>query len=176
MAVDAGRNDVVGYKVPDNTIGYGRLTLDDVLYFPGDSSRTMLVDTHDGLTDQQFVEYQVQVTDPSRPLKIALCWTDAPGNPASQVQIVNDLDLVVTHGGSTYRGNYLLNYVSASGGTRDSLNVEELVRLATPATGLWTVRVEGHRVLQGPQPFALCITAAWAGPPARSRSIAFNTV
>jgi hypothetical protein len=164
MAVNAGRNDVTGFRVPDNTIGYGRLTIDDVLYFPGDSSRTLLVDTRDGLADQQFTEYQVQVTDPSRPLKIALCWTDPPANPASQVQLVNDLDLVVTHAGTTYRGNYILNYVSAPGGTRDSLNVEELVRLASPGTGLWTVRVEGHRVAQGPQPFALCITGGVGGP------------
>jgi hypothetical protein len=164
MAVNGGRNDITGFRVPDNTIGYGRLTIDDVLYFPGDSSRTLLVDRRDGLSDQQFVEYQVQVTDPTRPLKIALCWTDAPGNPASQVQIVNDLDLIVTHDNSTYRGNYLLNYVSAAGGTRDSLNVEELVRLATPGAGLWTIRVEGRRVLQGPQPFALCITGGVGGP------------
>src|SRR5262245_28714008 len=164
MAVAAGRNDVTGYRVPDNTIGYGRLTIDDVLYFPGDSSRTLLVDTRDGLADQQYVEYQVQVTDPTRPLKIALCWTDAPGHPASQVQLVNDLDLKVIHDGSTYRGNYLLNYASVAGGTRDSLNVEELVRLPAPGPGLWTVRVEGRRVVNGPQPFALCITGGVGGP------------
>jgi len=164
MAVAAARNDVTGYRAPDNTIGFGRLTIDDVLYFPGDSSRTLLVDTGEGLTDQQFVEYQVQVTDPGRPLKVALCWSDAPGNPASQGQIVNDLDLVVTHDGSTYRGNYLLNNVSVPGGTRDSLNVEEFVRLPAPGAGLWTVRVEAHRVVQGPQPFALCITGGVGGP------------
>jgi len=164
IAVNSGRNDITSFRVPDNSIGYGRLTLDDVLYFPGDSSRTQLVDSRDGLSDQQFVEYQVQVMDPSRPLKIALCWTDPPATPASQVAIVNDLDLVVTHNGSTYRGNYLLNYNSAAGGTRDSLNVEELVRLAAPGAGLWTVRVEGHHVVQGPQPFALCITGGVGGP------------
>jgi hypothetical protein len=164
MAVNAGRNDITGFRVPDNTIGYGRLAIDDVLYFPGDSSRTQLVDARDGLWDQQFVEYHVWVTDPTRPLKIALCWTDAPGNPASQVQIVDDLDLVVTHSGSTYRGNYLLNYLSVPGGTRDSLNVEELVRLATPGPGLWTIRVEARRVVQGAQPFALCITGGVGGP------------
>jgi len=164
MAVAGSRNDVAGFRVPDNTIGYGRLTLDDVLYFPGDTSRTVLVDPHDGLSDGRYVEYQVQVTDPSRPLKVALCWTDAPGNPASAVQLVNDLDLLVLHDGATYRGNYLLNYASVDGGTRDSLNVEELVRLPAPTAGLYTVRVEGHRVVQGPQPFALCITGGVGGP------------
>ena len=164
MAVAAGRNDVAGYRVPDNVIGYGRLTLDDVLHFPGDSSRTLLVDHSQGLSDRDYVEYQVQVIDPSRPLKIALCWTDVPGHPASQVQLVNDLDLVVTHDGTTYRGNYVLNYVSQPGGSRDSLNVEEIVRFAAPSEGLWTVRVDANRVVQGPQPFALCITGGVGGP------------
>jgi hypothetical protein len=77
---------------------------------------------------------------------------------------VNDLDLVVMHEGSTYLGNYLLNNLSVTGGRRDSLNVEEFVRLAAPAAGLWTVRVEAHRILQGPQPFAICITGGVGGP------------
>jgi hypothetical protein len=70
----------------------------------------------------------------------------------------------VTNGTKVYRGNYLLNNVSAVNGFRDSLNVEEFVRLAVPAAGLWTVRVEGRRVLHGPQPFALCITGGVGGP------------
>jgi len=164
MAVAAARNDVTGFRAPDNTIGYGRLTIDDVLYFPGDSLRTLLVDTGDGLSDQQFTEYQVQVTDPSQPLKIALCWTDAPGSPASAAQIVNDLDLVVSHDGSSYRGNALLNNISVSGGPRDSLNVEEFVRLPTPTPGVYTVRIEGRRIVQGPQRFALCVTGGVGGP------------
>ncbi|MGH7725863.1 MAG: S8 family serine peptidase [Candidatus Eiseniibacteriota bacterium] len=164
MAVAAARNDVVSFRAPDNSIGYGRLTIDDVLHFPGDPLRTLLVDPTDGLGDLEYVEYTVNVTDPSVPLKIALCWTDAPGSPASQIQLVNDLDLVVTHGGQTYRGNYLLNGVSIAGGVRDTLNVEEFVRLATPGPGQWTVRIEGRRVVQGPQRFALCITGGVGGP------------
>ena len=164
IAMAGSRNDVTTFRVPDNSIGYGRLTLDDVLHFPGDAGRTLLIDSNDGLHDLQYVEYQVQVTNPVQPLKIVLCWTDAPGHPASQVQIVNDLDLLVTHGGSTYRGNYLLNYVSVAGGTRDSLNVEELVRIPAPEAGLWTVRVEARRVAQGPQRFALCLTGGVGGP------------
>ena len=163
IAVASARNDIISNTAPNNTIGYGRVTLDDVLYFPGDTRRTLLVDTKDGLEDQQFLEYQVQVTDPAQELKIALCWSDAPASPAAQIPLVNDLDLVVTNGAVSYRGNALLNYVSAPNGPRDSLNVEELVRLPTPSAGTWTVRVEGHRIASGPQPFALCITGGVGG-------------
>jgi hypothetical protein len=158
MAIGGARNDVQGYNAPNYTVGWGRLVADDVLYFPGDSVHTLLVDATSGMLDRQYTEYQVQVTDPNKPLKIALCWTDAPGNPASAVQLVNDLDLVVTHNGATYLGNYFLAGNSGVGGHRDSANVTEVVRVASPGTGLYTVRIEGHSVLQGPQPFGLCVT------------------
>ena len=163
MAIGASRDDVSGYHAPDFNIGWGRLTLDDVLYFPGDSSRTLLIDGTDGLIDKEFIEYQVRVTDSSQPLRIALCWTDAPGNPAVVSQIVNNLNLVVSNGTTTYLGNRFALGTSRTGGSPDSVNVEEGVRIANPPPGLWTVRVEGLRVPVGPQPFAICLTGAIAG-------------
>ena len=158
MAMNSGTNDVPGQFAPDNHVGWGRIALDDVLYFPGDARRLLLVDAKDGLVDRQYVEYEVHVTDPSQPLEVSLVWTDAPGNPAAARQIVNDLDLVVTHGTTTYRGNWMFNASSIAGGYRDSINVEEGVRVPVPGEGLWVVRVEGPRVTMGPQPYALAIT------------------
>lgn len=163
MAICASRDDVSGYHAPDFNIGWGRLTLDDVLFFPGDSLRTLLIDGTDGVIDHQFVEYQVRVTNSSQPLRIALCWTDAPGNPVVVSQIVNNLNLVVKKDTVTYLGNRFALGTSRTGGSPDSINVEEGVRIANPATGLWTVRIEGYRVPVGPQPFALCVTGAIAG-------------
>src|SRR4029453_8139547 len=102
MAVNAGENDVEPAHVPDNNVGWGRLNIDNVLYFPGDARRSVLVDATAGLMDRQFVEYQIQVADPVQPFSVSLCWTDAPGNPAFVRQIVNDLDLVVSNGAVTY--------------------------------------------------------------------------
>jgi hypothetical protein len=160
MAMNSGVGDIPGYYLPDNNIGWGRINLDNVLYFPGDSLHTWLVDEKQGLADQQYVEYQIQVTDPTRPLEVSLVWTDAPGSPAAARAIVNDLDLKVTHGATTYLGNYMFNGVSLTGANaiRDSINVEEGVRVPSPGPGLWTVRVEGHRVPVGPQPFAIVVT------------------
>jgi subtilisin-like proprotein convertase family protein len=41
------------------------------------------------------------------PLRISLVWTDPPGNPASSIKLVNDLDLVLSNvlTGDIYRGN-----------------------------------------------------------------------
>jgi hypothetical protein len=163
IAVGSAMNDVAGYAAPDNNVGWGRIDLDQTMFFPGDSSRTVLVDAAPGLTDREFVEYQVVVKDASQPLRVSMCWTDAPGNPAVTTQIVNDLDLIVSNGASTYLGNRIVNGASRTGGTRDSLNVEEGVRIIAPTPGTWTIRVEGHRVSVGPQPFGLCITGTIAG-------------
>jgi hypothetical protein len=160
MAMNSGDGGITGYYLPDNNIGWGRMNLDNVLYFPGDARRTWLVDEKQGISDQQYIEYQIQVDDPTQPLEVSLVWTDAPGNPAAARAIVNDLDLKVLHGSTTYLGNYMFNNSSLTGpnAVRDSINVEEGVRVPSPGAGLWTVRIEGHRILVGPQPFALVVT------------------
>jgi hypothetical protein len=121
------------------------------------------VDPADGLIDADYVEYQVQVTDPTQPLKVALCWTDAPGNPASAVQLVNDLDLQVLHDGADVSRQLPAQLRLVRAAVRDSLNVEELVRLPAPLPAVDGARRSAPRP-PGPQRFALCITAASADP------------
>ena len=48
MAINSADPDVNGYTVPDNNIGWGRIDDDQVLYFPGDARRLVLVDSTDG--------------------------------------------------------------------------------------------------------------------------------
>jgi len=158
MTINSGRNNVQGGRVPDNNIGWGRVSVDDVLYFPGDAKHLRLIDAESGILDGQFVEFPVEVTDASLSLDVALCWTDPPGHPAAARQLINDLDLEVTNGDVTYAGNRMFNGASLPSPGRDSINVEECVRITVPTAGSWTVRVKGQRVMIGPQPFALCIT------------------
>ena len=67
------------------------------------------------------------VSDPSRPVRVALVWTDPPG--AADPALVNNLDLAVTVGGTTYRGNVLSGGTSVPGGSFDTVNNVEMVRL-----------------------------------------------
>ncbi|MGH7723869.1 MAG: S8 family serine peptidase [Candidatus Eiseniibacteriota bacterium] len=160
MAVNAGDNGVTGFTAPDNNVGYGRLKIDNVLYFPGDTQKLLVVDNTDGLGQGQFIEYQVNVIDTAVPLEVSLCWTDYPGNPTALNQLVNNLDLTVSNGATVYKGNYFVGGGGNSvvGGTYDNLNVEENVRVAVPAAGLWTVRVAAPTVPVGPQGFGLVVT------------------
>ena len=160
MAINASDNSVTGYTTtyPDNNIGYGRLKIDNVLYFPGDARKTLLVDNTDGLGQGQYIEYQVNVTDTTQPLEVSLCWSDYPGSPVSAVQLVNNLDLTVTNGVQTYHGNMFTGGVQNTNNMADNLNVEEEVLVSVPTAGLYTIRVAAPTVPIGPQPFGLCVT------------------
>ncbi|HKQ57286.1 MAG TPA: S8 family serine peptidase [Candidatus Eisenbacteria bacterium] len=158
MGVNAAANVVSGFTAPDNNVGFGKISIDNVLYFAGDAKKLLLVDQTDGLGSGQFIEYQVNVVDGAVPLEVSLCWTDFPGNPAAAIQLVNNLNLTVSKGATVYKGNVYSGGSSITGGTYDDRNVEEAVLVGAPATGVWTVRIDAVSVPMGPQPFGLCIT------------------
>ena len=74
------------------------------------------------------------------------------------MQLVNNLDLTVTNGVQTYRGNSFTGGFSNTNNVVDNLNVEENVAVAVPTAGLYTIRVAAPTVPIGPQPFGLCVT------------------
>ncbi len=163
VLVASGEDDVSGYTIPSNDIGWGRIRVRDALYFPGDTRRLAVVDQSPGImTGEQFL-YQVNVVSTAEPLEIALVWNDYPSSPAAAVNLVNDLNLTVSDGVTSYRGNVFSGGVSIAGGSVDSLNVEEEVLVPSPGAGTWTITVEGFAVPFGPQPFALVVTGALDG-------------
>lgn len=162
MTINSCVDSITSNLAPNNNFGWGRVCVDSVLYFAGDSRRLVMVDHTKGLGQGDYVEYQVRVASSLLPLKVSLVWTDYPGNPAVTPTIVNDLDLTVSDGTRTYLGNVFTGRKSVTGGSRDSLNVEEGVRIPMPGPGVYTVRVAAKRVPVGPQPFALVVTGALA--------------
>ncbi len=147
-----------GYP-PNNNLGWGRVDLDSTLYFTGDTRKTLLLDDTIGVLTGERKDFHFSVPSGATNLKVALVWTDYPGNPTVNRQIVNDLDLYCQIGSTYYRGNqYSGGQSVANPSARDSLNVEECVRVNSPTAGDWLVRIEGRNVPYGPQPFALVIT------------------
>lgn len=65
------------------------------------------------------------VSDPSKPVRVSLVWTDPPG--VSDPALVNNLDLTVNVGGTEYRGNVFSNGHSTAGGSYSTVdNVENV--------------------------------------------------
>jgi len=159
ILINCADPNVSSYTVPDNNIGWGRVDLDSTLFFAGEARKTLLVDNTVGLLTGERVDYHFNVPAGAANLKIAVVWTDYPGNPAVLRQIVNDLNLSAYSSAHHYHGNQYSSGQSIQDPTAwDSINVEECIRVNTPTGGDWRVSVEGRNVAIGPQPYSLVIT------------------
>lgn len=121
--------------------GYGVPTLTNVLTINGDSRTPVGMKVYDAQcvasgTPWQQVLNVVKTT--SSPLRIALVWTDGPGD-----NLINNLNLQVVHNGRTYYGNNFTGAYSNTSATLDTQNPTELVVIdpANVATGTLTITV-----------------------------------
>lgn len=161
MMIQSG-DDMFGETgYPSIREGWGRILLDDVLFFPGDDDRLWLRDVRhaQGLETGETHTYHVSVEDGTQRLRVTLAFMDAPASLGANPASVNDLDLEVEGGGEVYLGNVfnLAAGVSQTGGTADLLNNVERAIIASPAEEEWTIRVHGAEVPLGPQGYALVV-------------------
>jgi hypothetical protein len=119
-----------GGNLPGPRQGWGLVNLSRAF----DSAKRVLVDQSKLLTESgQTFEVQGSIADRSKPLRVTLTWTDAPGTLIAPA-LVNDLDLELTVGGVTvYNGNNLAGAFSVEGGQTDKLNNVESIYLPADA-------------------------------------------
>jgi hypothetical protein len=131
-----------GGNLPTYAQGYGEAYLgqafDNTPRFVVDQSYTF------GSSGQTYV-LQGSVADTGKPLRVTLAWTDAPGFIPSSAY-VNNLDLVVTVGGNTYRGNVFTGQNSTTGGTADARNNLESVFLPAGVSGNFIITVTATNI------------------------------
>ncbi len=153
---------VGGY--PSNLEGWGRIRIDDPLFFAGDARSLGVLDdvrNADGLNTAQEMSYNVNVVNSAQVLRITAAWTDVAATAGSAFASVNDLDLEVTSpGGTLFRGNVFSGGFSSSGGTKDDRNNVEQVHINNPATGAWTVRIRAAAVNSGSQGYSVIASGA----------------
>jgi outer membrane protein assembly factor BamB len=157
-------------EYPNNNQGWGRILLDDALFFQNDSRGASISDNRAGLETGGSVSYSLAIGDTSMPVEITLVWTDYPGVPLTSPALVNDLNLVVTApDGTVYRGNVYQGYDPGESTPDPALlesdhlnNVESVLVLTNPKAGLWTVTVSGYNVPSGPQPYAIVMSGGLA--------------
>ena len=85
------------------------------------------------------------VEDPSKPVRVTLAWTDAPG-PTVGNSFVNDLNLSVVADAGTFKGNVFSGGVSAPGGTADPRNNLEAVYPPGGISGNFSVNVSAANI------------------------------
>jgi hypothetical protein len=85
------------------------------------------------------------VVDAGKPFRVTLAWTDAPGSTTGNAYN-NDLDLTVTVGGNTYKGNVFTGGTSVTGGTADARNNLESVFIPAGVSGAFSVTVTAANI------------------------------
>lgn len=143
---------------PSNGQGWGRVLADDALYFQGDHRALFLVDEYslDGTTSGfaaagQSRTFTLDVRNGSpfqtEPLEITLAWSDFRGATTSNGALVNNLDMVVVDpAGNLHRGNDpatndFTNQTDLPLTSPDTANPWEVVYLANPIEGVYTITV-----------------------------------
>ena len=138
----AGANDTL----PSNTQGMGEINLNsffDIFATANSRHDELAADTFTASGQQRVITGTV--SDNSKPLRVTLAWTDTPG-PTSGNAFVNNLDLEVTAGGNTYKGNVFSGAFSATGGTADTRNNVESVFIPAGVTGSLVIKVKATNI------------------------------
>jgi hypothetical protein len=131
-----------GGNLPSNSQGMGRMDLGRAF----DATPRLIADqtTTLGATGQTF-QVTGSVATTSQPFRVTLAYSDAPG-PTTGAPFVNNLDLVVTINGQTYRGNVFSGANSTTGGAADPRNNAESVFLPAGTSGNFTVTVSAANI------------------------------
>ncbi len=133
-----------GDSLPSNAQGMGLMDLD--MAFDGTARLLRDQAASDTFTATgQTRTFAGTVVDPSRPFRVTLAWTDAPGSTVGNA-FRNDLDLTVRVGGVTYRGNVFSGALSVAGGIADQRNNVESVFLPVGSSGSFTVTVAASNI------------------------------
>src|SRR6185503_3596351 len=128
--------------LPSANQGWGLMSLGRAL----DGVSRLMVDQNQMISNTgQVFTIQGRIADPTKPFRVTLAWTDAPGSAAVN-PVVNDLDLQVDFGGQTYLGNQFSGAVSTAGGAPDRLNNLESVWAPVGSSGDFTIRIVGSNI------------------------------
>ena len=137
-------------QLADNAQGWGRVELGMVLN-PLPPVKVIFIDSSEALSTGAERRFRMQVDGVTAPLRVTLVYTDFPGP-----DLVNNLNIIVrAPDGSFFVGNDF-----DGDGAPDSQNNVEGVLITEPQQGDWTIHVVGSNVPEGPQNFALVVSAA----------------
>lgn len=156
--LDVHAQDGVLPHIPNNDQGWGRVSLDNIVYQSPDSDRgpRLFIDQRHAFTASgQSHTWRVRPVDSARPMRVTLAYTDAPGAVNDATPLVNDLDLRVrrTSDNATFRGNpaNFANGFTNPGGVADNTNNVECVYIQNPA-GVFEVTVRATTLTTNARP------------------------
>ncbi|MBD3235575.1 MAG: S8 family serine peptidase, partial [Candidatus Eisenbacteria bacterium] len=142
------------HEGPDYQYGYGEIRPQAAV----DVLRNSLAWLEAMLDQGEVQTYQFNVTEPMDELKITVAWSDPPGEPLAEIELVNNLDLTLEAPCGTIHYPWILDPDNPdTPATRgiDLINPVEQVLVSDPEQGIWTLHVTGCNVPEGPQSYSL---------------------
>ncbi len=134
----ASANDTL----PSNAQGWGDVNLGTLF----DGTPRMMIDQSVLFTGTgQTYLTGGTIFNPSKPFRVTLVWTDAPGSTTGSAY-VNNLNLQVTLNGNVYKGNVFSGASSVTGGAFDVRNNVENVFIPAGTTGNFQVLVSAANI------------------------------
>jgi hypothetical protein len=150
----------LGNPGPDYAFGHGHLQLKDAVDLVIANHPQNELIRVDSLMDAEVDTYYMDVESGVGSLRVTLVWDDYKGTPGSAKMLINDLDLLLQSPGEGWYYAYKLDPANPSApattGYNDLDNVE-VVEVASPEAGRWTVRVQGTLVPEAPQAYTLVL-------------------
>ena len=149
----------LGNPGPDYQFGYGRVE--------GEAAMLALSDLAGHVQGRlvaqgETVEYQLIVAEGLPEVKVTLAWDDPSALPLAAQTLVHDIDLeLVSPSGTTFYPWILDPGNPGSNATRgpDHASVVEMISVANPEAGVWTVRIKATQLLPlEDQRYSLIIT------------------
>ncbi|MGD1840338.1 MAG: S8 family serine peptidase [Thermonemataceae bacterium] len=111
--------------------------------------------------ENETVTYNITVPAGNDELKVTLVWHDLAADASAEQVLVNDLDLTVRRGATTWLPWGLDSTPTLSAlqmpavRKADHLNNVEQVTIASPAAGTYQIQVSGYNIESGTQPFSI---------------------
>lgn len=144
---------------PDYVEGFGLVVMEKVLVFAEPRSKhqpsnlIVLSGQRDGAVakHKSLQRVTLRVTSSKEPLRLTMVWMDPPAAPSSLHPMVNDLNLKL-------QGPNNKTIYPNGMNKEDSINNVEVIHVMKPKKGQWKVTVEGARVVNVIQPYALVAT------------------
>jgi len=143
-----GATDLGTPDIPNSLEGWGQIDLErTVLPMDGSLALNTFYDDNKELNAGFGLLYSFTI-DPSHGIDMTLVWSDEEGSanaPQSSARLVNDLDLIlIDPSGNEWLGNDFSSGFSTTGGSADSINNVERIKVAPgvlSSSGQWQVKV-----------------------------------
>ncbi|MBP6333898.1 MAG: S8 family peptidase [Bacteroidia bacterium] len=147
----------IGNSGPDFTYGWGRVNAARALATLQENRYIL-----DSISNGGVKQHTIQIPANTKQIKCMLYWLDREGDPAAAISLINDLDMTLEDPSSAVFQPWILdptpvvaNITTPAIRGADHLNNMEQVTIDNPASGAYTVEINGTLLPFGAQEYYL---------------------